>query len=621
MRYSQAARRDSESNKEVSDDKKPVNIKRMSAQPGGGLMGDIHALKEAAHEDLEKPTYNVYDFYWETGIIQAIAKSGPFNNITLAVISVNAVWMGYDTDKNHSDTLSGADMQFQIGEHVFAVYFSLELLIRFLAFEKKCNTMKDGWFKFDLLLCTLMVFETWILLLLSGGDGGGGIPIDTSMLRLLRLLRLSRMMRLLRKCPELITLLKGMAAAVRSVGSTLVLLIIFMYVFAIIFRQQTAGNEALEDYFGSMGLCFWTLLLQGTLMDGIGDILNDIMAESIPMTVVFMLFVLIGNFTILNMLIGVLCEVVSAVGESEAEKMTVQYAKDSFLEVLWEMDADGSGTISEREFILFVNNPVCAQPLEELGVDKEGLLSVADVIFEGGNKKEDAGEDAPVVTFGEILENILTLRSSNTAVVKDVVDFRKFLSSGHKEMHGALVQLQDRVTNLKKMVKKSMRKRQKTRKIRNCSEEVRFHSDSTPNGVNSFSHPRSPSKERNEPCFLLEDANELASKEHNEPRLVRLSEKIELEEDSLPVEEREVKIELEEDPLPVEERQVGGERMQQDPRPRPSLTSATSESSQDNAPVLPFFLWTSVGPVLNSTIEASMPKAKPSRFVPKQALS
>merc|ERR1719160_1641898 len=108
--------------------------------------------------------------------------------------------------------------------------------------------MKDGWFKFDSLLCVFAAFETWLLPSMSTR---GGLPIETSMLRLLRLLRLSRMMRLLRKCPELLTLIKGMIAAVRSVFSTLVLLVGFMYVFAIIFRQQTKGNETLEDYFGT----------------------------------------------------------------------------------------------------------------------------------------------------------------------------------------------------------------------------------------------------------------------------------------------------------------------------------------------------------------------------------
>ena len=43
-----------------------------------------------------------------------------------------------------------------------------------------------------------------------------------------------------------------------------------------------------------------------------------------------------------------LCEVVSAVSAAEAEKMTVQYAKDAFLHVLEDMDADGSGTVFTR---------------------------------------------------------------------------------------------------------------------------------------------------------------------------------------------------------------------------------------------------------------------------------
>merc|ERR1712118_188041 len=135
------------------------------------------------------------------------------------------------------------------------------------------------------------------------------------------------MMRLLRKCPELLTLLKGMAAAVRTVFSTLLLLVIFMYIFAIIFRQQAKGNEALDPYFGSMGLCFWTLLLHGTLLDDITDALTDIKDDTPSLAAVFLVFVLIGNFTVLNMLIGVLCEVVSAVSASETEKIHVDFAK------------------------------------------------------------------------------------------------------------------------------------------------------------------------------------------------------------------------------------------------------------------------------------------------------
>merc|ERR1719487_2850675 len=97
---------------------------------------------------------------------------------------------------------------------------------------------------------------------------------DASMLRLLRLLRLSRMARLMRSVPELVTLLKGMAAAVRSVSSVIVLLMLFTYVFAIIFKQQTEGDDQLEVLFGKIPEAMWNLLLGGTLLDNITDILN-----------------------------------------------------------------------------------------------------------------------------------------------------------------------------------------------------------------------------------------------------------------------------------------------------------------------------------------------------------
>lgn len=406
-----------------------------------GAFADINALKDEAYDD--KP-YDVFDFYYKTGVIQRIAKSDPFTNVTLGVISINAIWMGYDTDKNDADTLEEAEIQFQIAEQFFAVYFTIEWSIRFLAFERKCNGLKDGWFKFDSFLCILMWFETWILPAL-----GGGLPIDVSMLRLLRLLRLSRLMRLLRKCPELITLLKGMAAATRSVFSTLILLLVFMYIFSIIFRQQADGNEVLGDYFGTMGLCFWTLLMQGTLLDDITGVLTEVKDDSPHLAIIFLLFVLIGNFTVLNMLIGVLCEVVSAVAAAEKEKTSIEFARDSFIAVMTEMDADGSGTMSIDEFETFVRDDRIQKAFEELDVDPDVLVELSVCIFEGEQRKVSGvtlddlskAEKGVTLEFGEVLEQIMMMRFSNVAMVKDITLLRKYIQGFTNETLMYIVQL------------------------------------------------------------------------------------------------------------------------------------------------------------------------------------
>eukprot|EP00746_Dinoflagellata_sp_MGD_P131458 gnl/MRDRNA2_/MRDRNA2_65241_c0_seq1.p1 gnl/MRDRNA2_/MRDRNA2_65241_c0~~gnl/MRDRNA2_/MRDRNA2_65241_c0_seq1.p1 ORF type:complete len:587 (+),score=130.98 gnl/MRDRNA2_/MRDRNA2_65241_c0_seq1:181-1761(+) len=323
-----------------------------------------------------------------------------------------------------------------------------------MAFAKKRSCLIDGWFKFDSALVFLMVFETWITPMMGGGAGGG--MGDASMLRLLRLLRLTRMARLMRSVPELLTMLKGMAAAARSVLSTLVLLILFTYIFAIIFKQQTAGDEELEYYFGMIPEAMWNLLLGGCLLDNITDHLNLLRERNPVMCAVFLLWVLLSAFTILNMLIGVLCEVVSAVSEAEKEKMVVSFAKSKFLSVLERIDKDGSGAISEKEFDTFVMDEGVRAPLEDLEVDRENLKSLADVIFSANEKKEPSkspAADSPPgqlsrknslksvgmdqereLKFGELLEMILDLRASNPAMVSHIVELRKHLRANQMEL-------------------------------------------------------------------------------------------------------------------------------------------------------------------------------------------
>merc|ERR1719473_1448938 len=99
-------------------------------------------------------------------------------------------------------------------------------------------------------------------MILASSDGGSSPTAGLGFLRLLRLLRLSRMARLMRSVPELVTLIKGMVAATRSVFSTLVLLVLFMYVFAIIFVGVYNCNQPGEcktspdllHFFGTMGM-------------------------------------------------------------------------------------------------------------------------------------------------------------------------------------------------------------------------------------------------------------------------------------------------------------------------------------------------------------------------------
>merc|ERR1719324_1243414 len=122
----------------------------------------------------------------------------------------------------------------------------------------------------------------------------------TQPLRLLRLLRLTRMARLMRSFPDLLTLVKGMIAATRSVGSTLLLLMIFNYVFAIIFTGQLKNHEDPEfiGYWGTLFSSMFTLILAGTLLDDITTPTRMLIDDPIYYYIVPLVFVYIlaSNF-------------------------------------------------------------------------------------------------------------------------------------------------------------------------------------------------------------------------------------------------------------------------------------------------------------------------------------
>ena len=91
----------------------------------------------AANIKGREEEYNVASFYHETGMAKDIATSPVFEQVTLLVITVNAVWMWIDIDYNKEKLLSDAELHFRFMEHFFCAFFSLELFVRFCAFKNK----------------------------------------------------------------------------------------------------------------------------------------------------------------------------------------------------------------------------------------------------------------------------------------------------------------------------------------------------------------------------------------------------------------------------------------------------------------------------------------------------
>lgn len=310
-----------------------------------------------------------------------LSKDWRFETWALCVIVLNASWIGVDVDynpANNDDSTVPADV-FTGVENFFCVCFTSEIIVRVLAYRKLGYFFTDPvlkyWNLFDLTLVLMMVVETWVL-------AAAKVEIELGSLSILRLLRLLRISRVFRMVPELGMMVKSMAAAIRSVSSTFVLIIGIMYVFGIIFTQwsqnlpeDSSGEKIVEgidmhEYFGTIPFSFLTLM-QILVFDDTFDLIRACMKKEVLMGWLCIIYIIIGAFTILNMLIGVLCEVVANTTSEEKEKIMRAKVNEAFSA----MDEDGSGTISRKEFEL-----LGLRMLEKIGISRDLLENAFDII-------------------------------------------------------------------------------------------------------------------------------------------------------------------------------------------------------------------------------------------------
>mmetsp|Transcript_105965 Transcript_105965/g.167240 ORF Transcript_105965/g.167240 Transcript_105965/m.167240 type:complete len:668 (-) Transcript_105965:51-2054(-) len=393
---------------------------RDSATPKhNAVFADVEVMKEKVREAIAQKPYRVEDLYKENGFPQSIARSYMFEILTLVIIAINSVWISIDIDLNKSDSILEAKAPFIIVENFFLLFFVFELTMRFLAFERKRDCLGDAWFVFDSSLVTLMFIDTYMLplwLKISTFKGAG----DTSILKLVRMTRISRMARmarLLKAFPELTILIKGIWVAARSVFFTLCLLTIIIYIFAVAFRQLTDDQEIGTKYFSTVPDSMKSLLLYGVLPDQ-AEIVNNVSRQHFLLGILSLIFILLASLTVMNMLVGVLVEVVSVVSSVEKEELKVNFVMSRLRFMLENtgLDANHDMKISRKELDTLLLDPTAARIIKDVGVDPVGLVDFGDYIF------QDADDG---LSFPQFIDIILQFRGSNNATVKDVVDLRK----------------------------------------------------------------------------------------------------------------------------------------------------------------------------------------------------
>jgi len=151
-------------------------------------------------------------------------------------------------------------------------------------------------------------------------------------------------------------------------------------------------------------------------------------AELWPLIILSLIFIGLAALTVMNMLIGVLCEVVSAVADKERDDLRTETLLANMQRILCSEGGNTHNQISYQDFITFIQRPEAISALSNVGVDPVSIIDFIELFFSENDKPIE-------LTFESFMEVVLDLRESNQATIKDMLNlWMKIKMSTNKEI-------------------------------------------------------------------------------------------------------------------------------------------------------------------------------------------
>ena len=226
---------------------------------------------------------------------QNFFRSKCYNVGITLIILLNCLVLGLETTHFVKDTSHFELVKWlKIADITCLVIFTAELLGRICAFKLAFFTGKDrGWNVFDFIIVAVSLF----------GASGSSV---------LRALRVFRALRLLSALPQMRLVTEAMLHTLPSLLGVSILLFIFYYVYAVLCVNLFAAD--FPQHFGTLSQSFLTLF-QLMIMDDFGNLVRPIVERFAWAWVIFVSFVLIVGFVVLNLVVGIIVESINEIKE------------------------------------------------------------------------------------------------------------------------------------------------------------------------------------------------------------------------------------------------------------------------------------------------------------------
>ena len=231
--------------------------------------------------------------------IQSFVESTPFTVGITALILINAVTLGMETDR---DLMANYGSVLYVIDRAVLIVFTLELVLKFYAY--RLSFFRSGWNVFDLLIVAI----AWI-------PASGNLSV-------MRALRVLRILRLISVVPQLRRVISAIGYSIPGMVSVVGVLGLIFYVSAVLATKLFGmhPDPNMQEWFGSISASAYTLFQIMTLESWSMGVVRPTMALFPWAWVFFLPFIIITSFAVLNFFIGIIVDSMQMAQKLEAEE-------------------------------------------------------------------------------------------------------------------------------------------------------------------------------------------------------------------------------------------------------------------------------------------------------------
>ncbi|CAH3138853.1 unnamed protein product [Pocillopora meandrina] len=348
-------------------------------------------------------------------------------NFMMILIITNSIVLGIQAEisKIEDSSLYGLKLVLQIFDYCTLTIFVLEIILKWI--DGFWSFWKNGWNIFDFIV-TVMSFVPEIIEL-SSGKNTAEVAVIAENLRVFRILRSLKMVS---RFAQLRIIVLTILKAFKSMAFILILLMTFMYIFAVagtvMFASYSKSERTDLKYkqsFSTLGNALVTLFQLFTL-DHWYDILRDLIKVVDPITVeiYIILWICIGAFIFRNIFAGIMVMNFQSIRrdfnqqvKEQTEAIEAEQMRNHLAEELERKDRLQSRTRR--------TSSLGASLFQELGKQLEPMSTLAEIeeeeeeealsteMTEGETKpKPETNEPDPLATLGDKLAQIREKRNS-----------------------------------------------------------------------------------------------------------------------------------------------------------------------------------------------------------------